>query len=314
MKGEIVGGLGLLEFQRGPVRLVTAPVGPILAAANEHSAFRPIIETSIAYARKVRASFFQLQVPYSSQVTLPATLDNIDMPEEHGHHRGLPFRTTSAPNQMLWIEYDQGASDDDWREQMLSRFSSNTRRDIRSSERTGLAIIEARTEVELKRAYKVIEMNGREQGYSTRTWSEFGGTLIDQVQRGQAIVLVAHLDGEYLGAHYGVIAGQRYSFIMGGTIRTAKAYNVGRFVQWEAMKRARVMGLMGYDLTSSGSPGVMRFKMGFRPTQIRFDEPHYYVLSKAGYVAFRVIYSVLLRHKGTVGRILSRIAGRQRHD
>jgi lipid II:glycine glycyltransferase (peptidoglycan interpeptide bridge formation enzyme) len=78
-------------------------------------------------------------------------------------------------------------------------------------------------------------------------------------------VLVACREGQFLGAHYGVLAGQRWSYLMGGTTRTEKDYKVGDFMQWQAMKIARALGLRGYDLTSWGSPGVMEFKKGFSP-------------------------------------------------
>ena len=85
------------------------------------------------------------------------------------------------------------------------------------------------------------------------------------------VILVARQQGIDLGVHYGVIAGQRYNYLMGGTVRAQPDLGVGHFLHWMAINRAKDLGLMGYDLTSGGSSGVMRFKMGFGPSHVKFD-------------------------------------------
>ena len=224
------------------------------------------------------------------------------MPIHASHRYGFPFDVMAVPNQMLWIEYGNTTSNEEWESQMLKRFSGSKRRDIRMSEKNGLSVLQVTEESELKKAYSVIELNGREQGYSTRSWEAFGPTLVEQVNKGQAIVLVACREGQFLGAHYGVLAGQRWSYLMGGTVRTEKDYNVGAFLHWQVMKSARAMGLRGYDLTSWGSPGVMEFKKGFRPTHIQFVSPHYFVLSRLRFSAFMKVYPALRKYKSTFAR------------
>lgn len=298
---QIIGGIGLLEFGKQPLKLVAVPMGPIIDVGYEDS-FSLLLSEALSYSKSVGAFLFQLKIPFTEEFCDPAILSRIRMPSHASHRYGFPFDLMTAPNQMLWIEYGKTTSQEEWQSKMFKQFNNNTKRNIRKSEKDGLSLLQVTKESELKQAYSLIELNGREQGYSTRSWDEFGRTLIEQVIRGQAIVLVACREGRFLGTHYGVLAGQRYSYMMGGTVRTEENYNVGHFIHWEAMKKAYALGLRGYDLTSGGSVGVMRFKMGFRPTHIRFDSPHYYILSRPWFYICMKIFPVLRKYRINIAR------------
>jgi hypothetical protein len=298
---QIIGGIGLLEFGTNHLRIVTAPMGPIIDLGYEDS-FLALVTEALSYSKSVGAFLFQLKMPFAKEFTDPAILPAVRMPTGASLQYGFPFNVIAVINQMLWIDFGNTASQEEWEAHMLKRFSSGKRRDIRMSERNGLSVRRVTKESELKDAYSVIELNGREQGYSTRSWDEFGPTLVDQVRKGQAVVLVACLEGQVLGAHYGILAGRRWSYLMGGTVRTKEDYNVGAFLHWQVMKTARAMGLRGYDLTSWGSSGVAQFKKGFRPTQVEFASPQYFVLSQWRFTAFMKLYPVLKRHKSTFAR------------
>ena len=298
---QIIGGIGLLVFGKKPFKIVTATMGPIIDMGHE-DLFSSLISEALSYSKSVGAFLFQLKMPFAENFTDPAILPTIRMPTNASPQYGFPFAIITVINQMLWIDFGNIASDEEWEAQMFKRFSSSKRRNIRLSEKSGLSVLQVTEESELKEAYSVIELNGREQGYSTRSWEEFGPTLIEQVNKGQAVVLVARHDGRLLGAHYGVLAGQRWSYVMGGTLRAEKDYKVGDFMQWQAMKTARGMGLRGYDLTSWGSAGVVEFKKGFCPAHIEFASPQYFILSRLRFAAFMKIYPSLKRHKSTFAR------------
>ena len=298
---QVIGGIGLLRFGKGPVTVVIAPMGPIIDVGQE-GAFSSIISEALSYARSVGAFLFQLKIPFTKEFTDPAILPAVTMPTGASFRDGFPFALMAIPNQMLWIDFGDIASDEEWEAHMFKRFSSGKRRDIRMSEKNGLSVHHVTKESELKEAYSVIELNGHEQGYSTRSWEEFSPTLIEQVHKGQAIVLVVCREEQILGAHYGVLAGRRWSYLMGGTVRTDKDYNVGAFLHWQVMKTARAMGLRGYDLTSTGSSGVAQFKMGFRPTHIEFASPQHFILSRWKFTAFMKVYSALKKYRPTFAR------------
>jgi lipid II:glycine glycyltransferase (peptidoglycan interpeptide bridge formation enzyme) len=300
-KDQIIGGIGLLEFGTKPLNMVLAAMGPIIDVGYE-DCFSPLISEALSYSKSVGAFLFQLKIPFTEEFIDPAILPKISMPIGICYCAGFPVDLIAVPNQMLWIEYGETASIEEWESRMFKRFTSSKRRNIRISEKNGLSMLRATEDSELRRAYSLIESNGREQGYSTRSWEEFGPTLVEQVNKGQAIVLVACRDGQLLGAHYGVLAGKRWSYLMGGTVRTEKDYKVGDFMQWQAMKTARTLGLRGYDLTSWGSSGVAEFKKGFSPTHIQFASPHYVVLSRLRFSAFMKAYPVLKKYKSTLVR------------
>jgi lipid II:glycine glycyltransferase (peptidoglycan interpeptide bridge formation enzyme) len=298
---QLIGGIGLLKFGKGPLNVVIAPMGPIIDVGQEE-AFASLLSEALSYSRSVGAFLFQLKIPFTEEITDSAILPTITMPTGISPRNGFPFDLMAVPNQMLWIEFENIASDEEWEAHMLARFSSGKRRDIRMSEKNGLSVHRVSEESELKEAYSVIELNGQEQGYSTRPWGEFRSTLIGQVHKGQAVVLVACREGQILGAHYGVLAGRRWSYLMGGTVRTDKDYNVGAFLHWQVMKTARAMGLRGYDLTSMGTSGVSQFKMGFRPTHIKFASPKHFILSHWRFAVVMKIYPALKKYKRTFSR------------
>lgn len=298
---QVIGGIGLLIFGKRPFNVVIAPMGPIIEVGQEE-AFESLLSEALSYSRSAGAFLFQLKIPFTEEIADPAILPTITMPTGISPQDGFPFDLMAVPNQMLWIEFEDIASDEEWEAHMLKRFTSGKRRDIRMSEKNRLSALRVTKESELKEAYSVIELNGREQGYSTRSWEEFGPTLVEQVKKGHAVVLVAYREGQILGAHYGVLAGRRWSYLMGGTVRTDKDYNVGAFLHWQVMKTARAMGLRGYDLTSWGSSGVAQFKMGFRPTHVKFANPKHFILSHWRFAVFMKVYPALKKHKHTFSR------------
>ncbi|MEZ4699365.1 MAG: GNAT family N-acetyltransferase [Rhodothermales bacterium] len=308
--GRIAGGIGMLRFGRPPFTLMSVPMGPTVDSDRE-DAVAPLLDEALRYAREEGAFLLQIKYPHADAHADPALLERIERPSGMLPRAGFPFNLVSAPNQLLWIPFDTLPAGDGWQDALFEQFNSGTRRNIRKAEKSGLVLSEARTEAELQAAYALIEQNGVEQGYSTRTWEQFGTTLVEQVNKGEAVVLVATREGEPLGTHYGVVAGRRYSYIMGGTVRTEPDYKVGHFLHWNAIQRAHAMGLRGYDFTSGGSPGVMRFKLGFSPTHVPFVEPDYVVLSPVRFAVFSRVYPFLQRHKSSVARVASRLLGRQ---
>lgn len=306
--GKIIGGIGLLYFNFFAFTLLSAPIGPIVEIGYEN-ACKYILEHILEYAHTVKAFLFQCQIPYSESIVIPAILPFIDLPTPIGFQRGFVFRTGNAPNQMLWLDFSQlgGEKGASQTEEILQHFKKHTRRDIRRSERNNLHYIEASTEVELRDAYAIIERNGQELGYATRQWKDIRKALIDQVSHGHTIILMAFHDGQSLAAHYGIIAGQRYSYVMGGTLRLKNDLLAGHFIHWTAIRKALELGKQGYDFTSGGSKGVMQFKMGFRPTLIEFVPPFYYIFSRVAFQTFQKIYPFLRRHKSTVANLLTKL-------
>ena len=300
--GAVIGGMGCLTFGALGFLGVTAPIGPLVNIGDDDAA-KPILEESIRKARQLGAFLFQAQAPVPEVASLPFLLPCLsDVPMLPGR----PFSAGAAPDQMLWIDFARVEASEErlWRERMLGTFNSNTRRNIRRAEKANLQIEEAVSEPEVKAGFALIEENGIEQGYATRSWGEFGATLLEQVRLDQATILVARSEGRIVGSHYSVRAGQRCSYLMGGTARLEEDLGIGHALHWSAMVRARNSGLLGYDLTTSGPPGVLRFKMGFHPDLIKLTPAQHTVLRPLRFRIFDSMYPFARKHKRTVANML----------
>ncbi|MEZ5203479.1 MAG: GNAT family N-acetyltransferase [Acidimicrobiales bacterium] len=259
-------------------------------------------------AHEARCLFAQLQVPASKAGRTRQLLAADDVPCDGRWDEGLLFRTGNVPNQLLTVDLrsdDGTAAAPD--EVLLQRFRSRTRRDVRASLRTDLEIERPVDDATIRIAYGLIEENGREHGYATRSWADLGPTILAQVATGEAVIHLARADGEPVGAHYGVIAGRRLTYMMGGTRRLHPDPHVGHFLHWQVMVHARSLGLDGYDLTTYGNAGVRRFKEGFQPTLEPFVEARHLVLRRAATAAFLAGYDQLRSRKATTARWARRL-------
>ncbi len=301
--GPIVGGAGVLRFDKRPFRIMTVPIGPIVDVGQENAA-EPILQATLDYAREVKVAVLQLHFPCSTEYELPALLPAARLPDLTSSEAGIAFQYGHAHNEMLWIEFPPRVDEETWRDQALRSFGQYHRKKIRQAGRNGLEAFEASTEAELRDAYSVIEENARLHGYQVRAWKDVREMMIEQVNNRQAIMLVARHRGRSVGAHYGALAGRRYTYALGGILAEGRELKAGYFLQWEAMNKAKRLGLSGYDLTSKGTPSVWEFKKGFRPKHIPFVAPRYFVFSKFRYKAFSWAYPKLREHREPVSKIL----------
>ncbi|MBN1458140.1 MAG: GNAT family N-acetyltransferase [Armatimonadetes bacterium] len=308
--GELVGGLGVVAWRRAGIELWVAPAGPVVQAGWEDQA-RVIVEEMREAARSAGAIALLLQPAVGQtggyrEFLLPSGY--LPETEPIAAQRRVPGLGIA---QMLWVDFSRvDESAHEWESSFLATFSRHTRRNIRSACASSLTSSEAVSEAEIKEVYGLIEENGLVQGYATRTWAEFGPTLVEQVRKSHAILLGVRSDGELVGAHYGVLAGRRYNYVMGGTKRTAGNLKVGHFAHWSAIMKAHELGLLGYDFTSPGTPGVDRFKMGFNPVVIRFVPPQQIVFRRWYYHLWERLLPFAERHK----RALASLAGIRDHS
>ena len=304
--GAIVGGLGCIAWQKWGVDFWTAPAGPVVRDGSEQAA-GPILTAACAAAQGAGAMVLIVQ-PIVSEVAsrfAPMLLPSAHRPT----HDDLAMRLRlpgMAVGEMMWIDFSRALGVSSWEENLLATFSQNTRRDIRSSLRSDLVCISPQEPEQMRAVYGVIEANGRAQGYATRTWEEFGRTIVEQVGKGHATLLGVLSEDRLVGAHYGVLAGQRLSYMMGGTIRVGGSLKIGHFVQWMAIKRAYELGLAGYDLTSFGTPGVNRFKMGFNPQVIRLIPAQQVVFRDKRYGAWIRLLPTVQRHARLFAALMRR--------
>jgi len=293
--GTILGGAGCIRWRKWGFEFWTCPAGPIVQQGNEHCA-APILQEAAERAREAGAMALIVQPPVPRSPALPQML----LPDEHlPPHPDLATRMRlpgMAVEEMMWIVFSRDGVVSSWEEGLLSTFTQNTRRDIRSALRSRLALMEPEDPEQMRAVYGVIEANGRTQGYATRTWDELGETIIEQVRRRQALLFGVTFENMLVGAYYGVLAGRRLSYIMGGTVRVGGGLKVGHFAQWMAIKKAHERGMAGHDLTSFGTPGVNSFKMGFNPDIIEFVPARQLVFQPLRYRLWINLLPTVQRH------------------
>ncbi len=301
-ENELIGGIGLVIAKFGPFKFVNCPMGPLIKKGRE-AEIKFLVSEAVNYCKTIKCNAFQMEAPFSTDRTTEFLLPETELKIDAHSERGFPFRFAYAPNQLLWIDFNRFTGADN-EEKLLKSFNSNTRRNIRASMKSGLELRYARTPEEIKEAYNLIELNGIQHGYAVRKWEDFGEWLISQVNDGFAMILTANYNDIPVSAHYSILAGRRCTYVMGGTMRMEKDLKAGHFIHWQAILYAMRNGFLGYDFSSGGSPGVMRFKHGFNPEHIQFADPYVFIFSPGKYLLFRKIWPLVQKNKETVSSIL----------
>lgn len=304
-EGEIVGGMGMVEMGKGPFSILTVLMGPIIKEGFEEHTHN-LIKKTYEFAQKLGVFLLQVKSPTAQEVESSFLMPALDWgrAESQKWVKGYPFNVVGVPGILYLVDLKpEMPYDENWETEMLSSFKKNTRRDIRRSIRNGLEFSEVFSTEEIRTAYQIIEMNAKEKGYSVRSWQQFSQTAIYQIEQEQAFMTAVKWKGEIVGAHYGVVAGKRYGYSMGGVKRLDIDLLVGHFLQWNVMIKAKKMGMFAYDFTSVGTPSVKRFKEGFRPVILEFDTPHFMVLSAWKYHMFIHLFPYVKKHKKTLAKI-----------
>jgi Acetyltransferase (GNAT) domain len=306
--GPIVGGVGMMIFGNKLFKLMSAPIGPIVDIGHDDDA-QEIVDAAVEHADAAGASLLQLQFPCSDEASLPALLPSDALRAPERARPGVAFDVGNAPHQLLWVGFPEGIEDDGaWREAMFRSFSPQTRNKIRIGERQQLEVYDAVTEEELREAYVIMEAEAKQRGAAFRSWSSFGAVLTEQVASGQGLVVALRHEGRVVAARYGLLAGCRFSYISGARVPVEKL-KTGQLLTWAIMERLRARGLVGYDFSSIGDPGVMAFKNGFGVEHIPLVQPTYVVFSTRRVKTFLSVYPTLRRHKRLVSAALLKTFG-----
>ncbi|MEM8680720.1 MAG: GNAT family N-acetyltransferase [Planctomycetota bacterium] len=303
---DVVAGIGLLAFGNRWLGWATAPSGPIVALGYEELVPR-ILQVAVDFARGEGLAFLQLQLPThdsATQLLLPADTDyTSSLPVQEGSLVSIGM----GARQLKYVEFPNETDLDAWQARVLAGFSGSTRRNIRLALKNELRCEEAQDDQAIREGFGIIESNGRRLGYPTRRWQDFGSTLITQVRRQHAVLLLVRHRGSIVGAHYAMLAGRRYTYSMGGNERIEPDPRIGHGLHWHAMLKARELGMSGYDFATGGTAGVKRFKAGFRPVDLLFGPPQYISLKPVGVALITKIAPVLRSQRKRISAFLSKL-------
>lgn len=306
-QGELLGGIGCVLASVGPLKVMVAPCGPILSQDNQEL-FEHLVLEFKNYAKSQGAFLAQITSPATPSVENPYA-EHLLSPKDANAvfkdaKKGLSFKYVTGISAFRAIKLfpeDQNAY-----EKVRANYKSATRRDVNKSGRMGNVFFLAVEKESIKKAYNLIELNAKTQGYAVRSWEDFSPTLISMISKKQCFIACCRNGGEVKGALIIFDVGRKLHYIMGATLREKKDLMVGHFLQDQVIQMAIEKGYDFYDISMGGSPGVVKFKEGFGGEEIELEETHYWVLKPMQFLAYRKLLPWVQKNKVLVANLLSK--------
>jgi peptidoglycan pentaglycine glycine transferase (the first glycine) len=191
---------------------------------------------------------------------------------------------------------------------LLANMKQKTRYNVRLARRKGVTVREG-TGLDLDLLYKMYAETSIRDGFAIRgpdyyrqVWGRFVGA-------GQAMPLIAEVDGEAVAALIVFAFGPTAWYMYGMSLDRHRERMPNYLLQWEAIRWARARGCRRYDLW--GAPdsfdendplwGVYRFKAGFNARVVRTIGPWDFAPHRLIYWGYTVLLPrvmALLRRRG----------------
>ncbi|MDN3203904.1 lipid II:glycine glycyltransferase FemX [Algoriphagus sediminis] len=303
--GEILGGIGAVLAKTGPFKVLVCPYGPIIKEGQEHL-IEELVDEFLKVGKRQGAFLVQLSTPFSSNPISPHTYSFVkDYPGRRvPSGRGIPFKFVIGVSAFRAVHLFPKEADA--YEKIRKNYKASTRRDVNKSQRMGNELQFANSLDDIKAAYSLIELNAVNQGYSVRSWSEFGSTLVSLVNKGLCHIVTCVNEGELKGALVIFDVGNKLHYIMGATLREKKDLMVGHFLQDQVIQFGVSKGYDFYDISMGGSEGVVRFKKGFGGEELGLEEPYYWVLKPWLFWTYQKLMPWVQRNKKFISRLLSK--------
>jgi len=301
---QIIGGLAAVIQKFAIVSLYSCSCGPILLESHDFLADE-LVERFKQRAKEIKATCCQINIPVLAQANLdiqPYCLPSEPSQSLVNSKKGNVIKSVTAINGFRVVSIDHTSEDP--KNDILRQFNTNTRRNIKKAYKNELTLAYAQTEQEIKEAYQIIEANASTQGYAVRAWSDFKETLIAMVNANVCLIAMCLKDQKIKGALILFEAGQRLTYISGGTIRETPDLKVGHFLHFEMIKLSIAKKYNFYDISVGGSRGVTKFKEGFGGVHVKFHEPSYWVLNKTVFSMYSKLLPSLKKHKKKIANVL----------
>jgi lipid II:glycine glycyltransferase (peptidoglycan interpeptide bridge formation enzyme) len=197
------------------------------------------------------------------------------------------------------------------KESYLNALDRNKRRDIKIAEKKGVELKIAETEDDIRTSYSMFENNSKEQHYNIRPWESFRSTILNLHKKGFSEFVMAYKDGVCKGALWLILAGRRYTYTMGGTLRERPDLHVGHYLHWYVVEQSIEKGLQGYDFSPGGSQGVIEFKNSYNPDRIEFEPGRHWVFSPIRYNVFMKVLPMLKKNKVVISKLIRLVKGKK---
>ncbi len=302
-KNVIQGGLGVVYPKVLFFKFVIVPVGPILEK-DFFSFFDKLILEVLNKAKETKACYCQISAPIPTIPKGTQFLQNI--PKESVYNTGntgAKFKYVYPSSGLNWIDLTKYTDEED----LLKSFKSKVRRDIRASLRKDLKIVFANNLEMLRAGYSILKQNANENNYSIRDFSFFEKHIYSLIKKGYAKLILAEYNNVIKGCILVIKSGNYFKYVMGGTVKQKPDLLVGYFLQWHIIKESLNLGFCGYDISTGGSKGVLKFKKDFNTEEIKYIQTKHWVLRKNIFNLFIISNGFIKKNKKIFSILLKKL-------
>ncbi|SDD39420.1 GNAT family N-acetyltransferase [Natrinema hispanicum] len=183
----------------------------------------------------------------------------------------------------VWNDYDVKPSHtyvvdlDGSEEELLNRFSSDARSNIRNADEDSYTIEEGDTD-DVERIVEKVRQRYESQGQPFRLSVDFARAVHEQLPDGAIRPYICRVDGEFLGGIL-VVESDRTRYRWQGGVKPDADVDIAinDLLDWHVMRDGLHAGIEEYDLVGAGVPSINRYKAKFNPRL----ETHYEITSGA---------------------------------
>ena len=183
----------------------------------------------------------------------------------------------------VWNDYDVKPSHtyvvdlDGSEAELLNRFSSDARSNIRNADEDSYTIEEGDTD-DVERIVEKVRQRYESQGQPFRLSVDFARAVHEQLPDGAIRPYVCRVDGEFLGGIL-VVESDRTRYRWQGGVKPDADVDIAinDLLDWHVMRDGLHAGIEEYDLVGAGVPSINRYKAKFNPRL----ETHYEITAGA---------------------------------
>jgi len=299
-KEKIKGGLGIVFAKALFFKFAIVPIGPILDKDNEVY-FNDLIVATLEKAKLKKACYCQISAPVIFDSNKTQFINYISKNSAYNSGTiGVRFKYVYPSSGLNWIDFTNYKNEED----LLMSFKSKVRRDIRASLRKGTKVVYADNIELIKSGYSILKNNSIENNYSIRDFSFFENYVFSLIKKGYAKLFLAEHDNIIKGCILVIKSGNYFKYVMGGTVKQKPDLLIGYFLQWQIIQESLNLGLSGYDISTGGSSGVLKFKKDFNVEEIKFEPTRHWILKPIIFKLYKVLNIILKRNKRLFSLIL----------
>ncbi len=162
-------------------------------------------------------------------------------------------------------------------EELLKRFSSDARSNVRNADEDSY-VIEEGTNDDVERIVEQVRQRYENQGQPFQLNPDFARSLHEELPDGALRPYVCRVDGDFLGGIL-VVESDRTRYRWQGGVKPDADVDIAinDLLDWHVMRDGLRDGIEEYDLVGAGVPSINRYKAKFNPRL----ETHYEITSGA---------------------------------